>query len=401
MYDILFQNGTVLSESGPVPNGFLAVRSGMIAYVGTEPPAGPWKSAVDLSGAYLSPGFIDAHTHGAGGHDFMDATPEAILGAARAHLKHGTTTVCPTSMASDDDALFRFLDSFEEAKAHRAAMPHMPGVHLEGPYFSPAQAGAQPPKFMKRPFPDHCFQVLERGRGHIVRWSCAPEVPGVLDLGDELVSRGILPSVAHTDADLALMERAMLHGFTHLTHFYSGMSMLKRVNGHRILGVVEAGYLYDALTLEIIADGVHLPPPLLRLIVKVKPMEKISLVTDSMRAAGMGDGPSMLGAKKGGLPVIVEEGVAKMPDRQAFAGSVATADRLVRVMIKEAGVSLFDAVRMMTQNPANLLGIGRRTGSIATGKAADLVIFDEGIRVRRVYVSGVEVPIDRNEEDAI
>lgn len=391
MYDILFYNGCLITENGLVPDGFLAVRDGLIAYAGAERPQGAVAREVDLHGSYLSPGFVDTHTHGAGGSDFMDGTVQAVVTAAQMHLKHGTTTLCPTSMASSDADLFAFLDCFAEAKALRRHMPNLPGVHLEGPYFSPAQAGAQPPECMREPYPDHCLRILEHARGNILRWSCAPEVPGVLELGDELKRRGILACIAHTDADLALVEQAMQHGFTHLTHFYSGMSMLKRVNGRRVLGVVEAGYLYDGLTLEIIADGVHLPPELLRLIVKCKPLDKISLVTDSMRAAGMPDGPSVLGSLKSGVPVIVEEGVAKMPDRQAFAGSVATADRLVRVMVQQAGVPLADAIQMMTQNPAMLIGIGEKTGSIAAGKAADLVVFDEDITIQRVYVNGTEI----------
>lgn len=395
MYDTLFQNGALFCESGLTPRGYLAVRAGRIAYMDTVPPKEQARRTVDLAGNYLSPGFIDMHVHGGGGSDFMDGTAQAFANAARMHLRHGTTTLCPTSMVSGDAALFAFLDGFAQAKALPGAMPRLPGVHLEGPYFSPGQAGAQPPQYMRQPYPDHCLRVLEHAGDSILRWSCAPEVPGVLELGDALRQRGILASIAHSDADLAQVERAMLHGFTHLTHFYSGMSSLRRADGRRVLGIVEAGYLHDGLTIEIIADGVHLPPELLRLIVKCKPLDKISLVTDAMRAAGMGAGPSILGGMRDGLPVYVEDGVAKMPDRQSFAGSVATADRLVRTMVRQAGLSPADAVRMLTLNPATLLGIEADTGSLAVGKAADVLVLDEDINILRVFVDGNE--IDREE----
>lgn len=396
MYDILFKNGTILSEDGPIPHGFLLVRGENIAAVGAgEPHGAEAVQEVDLAGAYLSPGFIDAHTHGAGGCDFMDGTVEAIVTASRMHLRHGTTSVCPTTLCCPDEELYTFFDHYVQARAVRENMPRLIGIHMEGPYFSPAQAGAQPPAYMKTPYPDHFVRTLERSGGNIVRWSCAPEVPGVLELGDELVKNGILPSIAHTDADAELVGEAMAHGFSLLTHFYSGMSQLKRVNGHRVLGAIEAGYLYDGLNVELIADGIHLPPLLLKLILKCKPHDKISLVTDSMRAAGMPEGPSVLGGLQGGYDVIVEDGVAKTIDRQSFAGSVATADRMIRVMTMQAGLPLHEAVAMMSRNPARLLGIDALTGSIKPAKKADLLVFGEEIDIRRIYVGGVEVELGK------
>ncbi|HEY8421807.1 MAG TPA: N-acetylglucosamine-6-phosphate deacetylase [Thermoclostridium sp.] len=394
MYDIIFYNGTILGANGPIINGYVLVKDGVIARVGTgKPPCFDAVETVDLNGDVLSPGFIDIHTHGAGGSDFMDGTVDAVLTASRMHLRHGTTTLCPTSVASEDEELFGFMDSYQQARSVHENMPHLAGMHLEGPYFSPNQAGAQQPERMKQPFPDHYIKILERSHGNIVRWSSAPEVPGVIELGDILVRNGILPAIAHTDADFSVVKRAMGHGYSLLTHFYSGMSQLKRVNGYRILGVVEAGYLYDELYVELIADGIHLPRELLQLILKCKAHDHIILVTDSMRAAGMPEGPSILGSLKNNFEVVVEDGVAKMPDRQGFAGSVATADRLIRVMVYEAGLPLHEAVDMITKNPAKLLRIDYKTGSIAEGKAADLVVFDKDIQIKQVYVDGNRVSL--------
>lgn len=403
MNDLLFYNGQIIGETGILDRGWAAVKDGVITGVGdyeqgtSEIGAGGGLQlpaaacCLDLKGEYLSPGFIDMHTHGGGGSDFMDGTVEAFTTACRMHLSHGTTSICPTSMASDDQDLFAFLDAFNRAAEVKGNMPHLLGVHLEGPYFSPAQAGAQPPHCMTKPFPGHFNRVLERAKGRIVRWSSAPEVEGVLEMGDLLQKRGILASMAHTDADYSLVLRAMDHGYRHLTHFYSGMAGLKRMDGYRVLGAVEAGYLLDGLYLEIIGDGIHLPPELLRLIFKCKDLDHIQLVTDSMRAAGMPEGPSVLGSLKNDFKVVVEDGIAKLPDRRCFAGSVATADQMIRVMVQKAGLDMWQAVRLMTRNPAQLLGIYGRTGSISQGKAADLLVFDDDVRIRKVFVDGHEI----------
>lgn len=194
--------------------------------------------------------------------------------------------------------------------------------------------------------------------------------------------------MAHTDAIYEEALAAFEAGYTLATHFYSCMSGVSRRNGFRYAGVVEAGYLIDDLFVEIIADGVHLPAPLLKLIYKIKGPDRIALITDSMRAAGMPEGDSILGSKHNGLKVIVEDGVAKLPDRSAFAGSVATFDRLIRNMIQMAEVPLLEAVKMATQTPANILGLGASKGSLETGKDADIVIFNENIRVSTTIVQG-------------
>ena len=173
-----------------------------------------------------------------------------------------------------------------------------------------------------------------------------------------------------------------------MTHFFSCMSTVTRRNAYRIAGVVEYGYFQDGMSIEIIADGVHVPKSLLQLVLKIKGVDRIALVTDSMRAAGMPEGKSILGGLAEGREVIVEDGVAKMPDRSCFAGSVATTDHLVRTMVKIAGCSITDAVKMMTINPARFMGVDARKGSIAPGKDADIVIFDDDIQVAQVLVAG-------------
>jgi N-acetylglucosamine-6-phosphate deacetylase len=203
-----------------------------------------------------------------------------------------------------------------------------------------------------------------------------------------LRSKGILAAIAHTDAIYEEVLQAVEAGYKHVTHLYSAMSGVTRRNALRYAGVIESAFLLDELTVEIIADGIHLPPALLKLIYKIKGADKIALITDAMRAAGMPEGESILGSKQNGLKVIVEDNVAKLPDRSSFAGSVATADRLVRNMINLAGVPLCDAVKMITATPATIIGVENKKGTLETGKDADLVIFDESIIVQATMVMG-------------
>ena len=388
----IFTNARVVLPDTVLDRHYVSVKDGIIQAIGQEPPYELLQQAavIDCKGNYLSPGFLDTHCHGGGGADFMDGTVADIVTAAQAHLRHGTTGLCPTTLTCSDEELFCFFECYEKAKQIQTHMPHLLGIHLEGPYFSPAQAGAQPPQYLVTPQKEHYLDILSRGNGNIVKWSVAPELPGAMELGDELASRGILALMGHSDAKFDTIKEALRHGYTQLTHFYSAMSTITRENGHRKLGLVEAGYLYDELNMEIIADGIHLPPELLKLIVKCKDHNRICLVTDSMRGADMPDGSSLLGSVAHGVPVIIRDGIANMPSFDSFAGSIATTDRLVRVMVQKAGLPVWDAVKMASLNPAVFLGIDHTYGSIEPGKSADLLIFDEDIHISSVYVSGVK-----------
>ena len=345
---------------------------------------------INAMGNYVAPGFIDIHTHGGGGHDFMDGTVEAYLGAIEMHARHGTTTIVPTTLTSTNEELKNTFDVFRQAKARHTKGACMLGLHLEGPYFAMSQKGAQDPRYIRNPEFEEYDEILKLS-DDVIRWSAAPELDGALEFGRYLKARGILPSVAHTDAIFEQMEEAFENGFTHVTHLYSGMSGVRRINAYRYAGAVEYAFYNDEMTVEIIADGVHLPASLLKLIYKIKGPDKTCLVTDAMRAAGMPEGETILGSLKNGMRVLVEDGVAKLPDRTAFAGSVATADRLVRTMVKMADVPLTDAVRMMTSTPARIIGIDGRKGALAAGMDADIVIFDENIDIKLAMVEGKTV----------
>jgi N-acetylglucosamine-6-phosphate deacetylase len=249
------------------------------------------------------------------------------------------------------------------------------------------QRGAQDPRYIRNPDPKEYREILSRS-SDIRRWSAAPELPGAIEFAHYVKSKGILVAFAHTDAIYEEVLIGFENGFTLATHFYSLMNGVIRKNAFRYAGPIECAYQVDEMDVEIIADGIHLPPSLLKLVYKQKGTDRIALITDSMRAAGMPEGESILGSLHDGLKVIVEDGVAKLPDRTSFAGSVATTDRLVRNMVNMAGAPLVDAVRMITTTPARILGMEDQKGSLIPGKDADIILFDDDIKVQMTIVNG-------------
>lgn len=382
-------NANVITPYRIVENASVSVRNGRIGEVSpgyTDCSTQPGDECIDARGLWLSPGFIDIHTHGGGGFDFMDGTVESFHGAAALHARHGTTSLLPTTVACGLAELKQAVTGFLNAKG----IPHdgaaLLGLHLEGPYLNPLQKGAIDGRYIKNPEPAEYNEILSlAGPGTILSWTAAPELPGALEFGRALRDRGILASAGHSDALFEEAAAGFENGFRHVTHLYSAMSTVRRIDAWRHAGLLEYAFLQDGMTVEIIADGCHLPQSLLKLIYKIKGPERIALVTDSMCAAGMPQGEYSLGST---MSVIVEDGVAKLPDRSAFAGSVATADRLVRTMVNLADVPLADAVRMMTATPARIIGLADSKGSIAPGMDADLVLFDDSIDIKMTMING-------------
>jgi N-acetylglucosamine-6-phosphate deacetylase len=380
-------NGRILTPQGILPQGTIVVEEGRIAEISEGNISVPDALEIDAQGKYISPGFIDIHVHGGGGYDFMDGSETAFLKIAEMHARYGTTSMVPTTLSSDKAGILRTLSVYEAANRNNMQGAQFLGMHLEGPYFAMNQRGAQDPRYIRDPDPQE-YEDIIRQSSVIKRWSAAPELKGALEFGRYLCSKGILAAVAHTDAIYEEVEAAFENGYSLITHLYSGMSGVTRRNAFRYAGVIESAYIIDEMDVEIIADGIHLPAPLLKLVYKIKGPDKIALITDAMRAAGMPPGESILGSLENGLKVIIEDGVAKLPDRSAFAGSVATADRLVRNMIRLAGVPLPEAVKMITATPAAIMKVGDRKGSLAQGKDADIVLFDEDITIETTIVKG-------------
>ena len=370
---------------GILDNGVVRFSDGLIEYVGTKVMAEI--STVDAEGKYLLPGFIDIHCHGGGGYDFMDASAAEMLKISKFHLSHGTTTLVATTMTDSDEAIFAVLDRFAEIPEEERLTLH--GVHLEGPWLNPAQCGAQDTSKMSSPSPERLEKIIKK-YPFVERISVAPEVEGGMEVGHRGNELGLVMSVAHTDADYDTALSAADNGYTLMTHHYSGMRGVIRVNAYRVAGCIEAGLVDDRFTCEVIADGRHLPAGLLKLIYKCTGADRICLITDAMRGAGLADGEStVLGRMCDGVPCIIEDGVAKLPDRQSFAGSVATTDRLFRTMHALTGVDLVNLSKMLSATPARVMGY-RDRGSIEIGKRADLLIVDDELKIKNIFLKGAE-----------
>ena len=299
------ENGKILSGNGLFKNQSLYYEENKIIAV-TEKPM-HYDRILDANGRYVSPGFIDIHVHGGGGYDFMDGGTEAIVKAADFHLRYGTTSIMPTSLSSSTDTLTAFLDDLQSVMDLNMTKANILGAHLEGPYFSLKQSGAQKPDYIKAPDISEYGRILEEYGNIIQRWSFAPELEGSTEFCEALLKNGIVPAIAHSDATFADVEKVYKKGCHLVTHLYSGMSSITRHAGYRKLGVLESAYLLDDMTVEVIADGKHLPAELLKLIVKHKKMEHICLITDAMRGAGMKEGESLLGRKEEAMPCVIED----------------------------------------------------------------------------------------------
>lgn len=387
MNKIKLINGRVVTSQRIIPNAAILIIDGKISDISVGDIDCPEAEVIDVGGNYISPGFIDIHIHGGGNHDFMDGNLEAFLTIAETHAKYGTTAMVPTTLTSEKENLLKTLSLYEEANKKNTKGSQFLGMHLEGPYFAMNQRGAQDPRYIRNPDPKEYEEVISKSDS-ISRWSAAPELPGALEFGRYLREHGILAAIAHTDAVYEEVIEAVECGYSLATHLYSGMSGVTRRNAFRYAGVIESAFIIDTMDVEVIADGIHLPAPFLKLIYKIKGADRIALITDAMRGAGMPPGESTLGNKDTGLKVIIEDGVAKLPDRTAFAGSVATADRLVRNMIELAEVPLVEAVKMISLTPARIVGVDSRKGSLMIGKDADIVVFDEKINIFMTIVGG-------------
>ena len=346
----------------------------------------PFNEEYDAGEMYVSPGFIDIHTHGGGGFAFEHETAD-VIGGCNFHLAHGTTSICPTVSAAYFDSMAKSVKNIADAMNDERTLPNVIGVHMEGPYLSLKQIGAQGAEFITPPKPEDYEKLIAEYGKYIARWTYAPENDNEGRFCKHLVSNGIVPSAGHTDAIGSEMQAAVENGCKLITHLYSCMSTVTRDHGFRRLGVIETAYLNDDIFVEIIADGKHLPPDLIRLIYKIKGSDKIALVTDSLALAGTDVKHGFMQSTE----FIIEDGVCKLMDRSAFAGSIATADRLVRVITKEVGLPLTEAIKMMSSTPAHIMGLNK--GALEAGLDADIVIFDDDINVQKIFVMGNEIPI--------
>jgi N-acetylglucosamine-6-phosphate deacetylase len=366
-----------------VVSGFILIEDGKI--LGVSKTAEGAGEIITVNDGYVMPGFIDIHTHGGGGHAFADSSADEVAMGCDFHLSYGTTTILPTVSASTPDGIRSSLESIKTVITEGKTRAKVIGAHLEGPYLAPEMCGAQCTDFITSPIKTDYDDIIARYGKYIARWTFAPERDEGCEFASALKKAGITGSIGHTSATYDSVSAACSAGTRLVTHLYSCTSTVTRKEGFRSLGVIESTYLIDDLIAEIIADGKHLPPELISMIIKIKGTDKVIAVTDSLSVCGSG----ITSDTMCGTDFIIEDGVAKLPDRSAFAGSVATADILLRVLVHDCGVSLPDASKMLSYNAARLLGA--QSGAIEKGLDADLVVLDEGLKVRSVFVKGDKI----------
>ncbi len=387
MNTVWIGNGRTVLPNGVVSNGSVLVRDGKIAALNIPCPDGVPVS--DAEGGYILPGFIDLHVHGGGGADFMDTEPDSLKTVARAHNAHGTTALVATTMTCADSLLDTAIDMYLDQLDSPTGGAKVLGLHLEGPFFSAAKKGAQPISEERIPSRDYLERVLKRAQGHILRWDAAPELENMDLFARVMKENGVLCSLAHSGCNATRALQAYDWGFSHVTHFYNACTTFHKENGIVHSGIIEATYIRDDVTIELISDGCHIPRESMLLAYRIKGPDRMCLITDAMRAAGTNDVQSILGPKIGGTPVVVKDDVAQLTDLSSYAGSICTMDRCLRTAHVKYGIPLTDVSRMLSLTPARLSHVDGRTGSLETGKDADIVVMDSDFNVRRVWTNGV------------
>lgn len=388
---LVIRNGSIITSTGFEAYGTrdLLIENGKIT--GTVKPGSADARAqqvLDAKGGWILPGFIDCHCHGGGGYDFMDGSEIAFKSILSAHVRHGTTALAPTAVACDLENMKKLFSIYRTIEKNDYLMADLVGFHLEGPYLSMAQRGAQPTRQIRDPDPAEVRQILDEGRDIICRWTAAPERPGMKIFADQVRSKGITLSVGHSDAICQQIQQAFIWGFHSITHLYSGTTTVRKLNQVIKAGIVEAAYLIDDMVIELIGDGHHVPKEVIQLAHKIKGADKVILITDAMRAAGTDARTSYLGLMIPENQVIIEQGVAKLPDRSSYAGSIATMDQVFQNAVVNAKLPVPDVVKMVSTNSAKLIGIDHRKGRIHPGYDADIVILDSNYNVQATLVRG-------------
>lgn len=372
-------NARILTPQGWLKDGSVLIRDGKILEVTNCDLAVIGAQLVDVKGMYVLPGGVEIHAHGGGGRDFMECTEDAFRAATHTHMKYGTTSIFPTLSSSTVPMIEQAAETCTKLMAEKDS-PIL-GLHLEGHYLNMAMAGGQMPENIKNPDPNEYIPIVEKWQC-IKRWDAAPELPGAMQFGKYITGKGILASVAHTQAEYEDIRTAYEAGYTHATHFYNAMPGFHKRREYKYEGTVESIYLMDDMTVEVVADGIHVPPTILRLIYKIKGVERMCAITDALSCAAS-DSKEAFDPR-----VIIEDGVCKLADHSALAGSVATMDRLIRTMVQKADIPLADAVRMVSETPARIMGVYDRKGSLQKGKDADIIVMDADLNIRAVWAMG-------------
>ncbi|MEE0670956.1 N-acetylglucosamine-6-phosphate deacetylase [Prevotella sp.] len=372
-------NGRILTPKGWLEGGSVIIEDNKIKAVSNIDLHIVDAEIIDAKGCYVVPGGIDLHTHGGGGRDFIEGTEDAFRAAVNAHMKHGTTTIYPTLSSSTIPSIEAACQVCQKLMAEENS-PVL-GLHIEGSYINPKQAGAQNPVLIKAPLPDE-YETLLNKYSCIKRWDVAPELQGSVEFITECRKHGVLTALTCTRATYEDVVAAHDAGLSHAAHFYNAMPVVYKEHEFKVPGTVESVYALQDMTVEVIADGIHVPPVMLNVVYQIKGVEKTALITDSLAYA----------ASEGNVSsepsVILEDGVCKLADHSALAGSIATMDVLIRTCIHRAEIPMIDVFRMVSETPAKIMGIFDRKGSIEEGKDADIMMFDDDIDLTYVMQMG-------------
>ena len=377
-----FVNGRILTPKGWLDGGSIVTDGNRIRCVSNIDLHVVGAEIIDVNGGYIVPGGIDMHTHGGGGRDFIEGCEDAFREAVSAHLKHGTTSIYPTLSSSTIPTIEAACNVCEKLMAEENS-PVL-GLHIEGSYINPKEAGAQNPVLIKAPV-IYEYETLLSKYKCIKRWDEAPELPGSVRFIKTCNMHGVLTALTCTRATYKDVVEAHKAGMTHAAHFYNAMPVVYKEHEFKVPGTVESVYAMQDMTVEVIADGLHVPPVMLKVVHKIKGVERMALITDSLAyAASEGD----VSAEP---RVIMEDGVCKLADRSALAGSIATMDTLIRTCIQKANIPMEDVFRMASETPAKIMGVFDRKGSIEEGKDADIVVYDKDINLTYVMQMGKEI----------
>jgi N-acetylglucosamine-6-phosphate deacetylase len=388
MSNLAITNASLVLADRLLADAEVRIAAGRIVAFGPRDALPPWTGLiVDADGQFVAPGFVDMHVHGGDGADFMDGDAESISRAIAAHRRHGTTGIVPTSTVATHEQTLRYLSLCDQFRQRGEIL----GAHLYGPFFNEDKVGCHPKAPARPPAPAEYSQYLEFAKTILVA-TCAPELPGALDFFRDAAACGIRLNAGHSNASWNEMEAAFELGLRHVDHFYCAMSsvpgMRERFGMPMQASMAEFVLATEQMTTEVIADGCHLAPELLRFVVRMISPDRTALVTDCNRALDMPPGEYVFGPNDGGVTIVSDGEVGWTADRSALASSVRGMDFMVRHMHQIVGFDLPTAVRMATLTPARILGLEDEIGSIEVGKRADLVLLDENLAVQRVWREG-------------
>jgi N-acetylglucosamine-6-phosphate deacetylase len=389
-----FFNGTLITDAGEIRDGAVVVRQGRIEEAGARGAAPPGAEAIDAGGGYIAPGFVDLHIHGGGGSDFMDATRDDLERVFRFHSSHGTTALCPSTCAAPLGEILASLDQINAYRSRGTRFGRALGAHIEGPYLNMSKKGCHLPDQVRDPDQAEWRRLLEAGP--VSAMTLAPELPGAQPLIEALRRNGSNASAGHSEALYHEVEEAIGWGVNHVTHLFCAMSSAMNNRWRlqpfqpRAAGLLEAALLEERLTSEVISDGKHLSREMLLVAFRLMGYERLAIITDAMRGAGMPDGEYAFGPRNG-LVAVVRNGEARVPDGTALASSCFGMNQMVRVFHELVGCPLWQAVRMGSLTPARILGVADQLGSLAKGKQADILLLDPQLDVKAIYVAGEQV----------